>query len=151
MRVSGSQCPNEIPSNTTVVTNLFLQTFTIESDGRIYFVGYSNCFRNTDPPTNQSLLSTDSNAQASFPHLGVGSVNTMDSFSQVVFIPSGSTFLLSVDTSEAASCPRPVSFTASATSEQVQVVRTYRSVKQPLPGKLLISDALFFSIHYLLF
>ena len=117
-----------------------LETFTLEPNEAIYYIGYNPCFN--DPAagpgqTNRSVLGTTPSGGEERVYTGATvPVGTTDSFDRTLFIaPTGLNFIISVDTSQVANCPNFPSINIFGTRSPVMILRTYRSVKQPLPGK----------------
>ena len=147
MNTALDSCPSDIASKVHLINNLQLESFTIEPSEAIYFVGYDPCF--DDPAnigrTNRSVIGTPLNAAEQRVHTGsTFPIKTIDSFDRILFLAVG-TFIFVVDSSQVAECPTfpPISFIH--TGHPVLLLKTYRSVKQPLPGKyirIIISTSL---------
>lgn len=131
-------CVTDIPSKVSLINNVQLETFALEPSEAIYYVGYDSCF---DVPeamrmqTNRSVLGTTLNAAETRVYTGATvPIVTTDSFDRRLFFSVGNT-VIAVGTSEVANCPTFPSIKIFSRTNDVLVLRTYRSVKQPLPGK----------------
>ena len=131
-------CPGDIASKVRLINNLRLETFTIEPSEAIYFVGYDPCF--DDPvadqrQTNRSVIGTPLSAVEQRVYTGSTSpINTIDSFDRTVFF-AVDRFIPVVDSSQVAECPTFPPIIVLDAGRPVLLLRTYRSLKQPLPGK----------------
>ena len=131
-------CANDIAAKVSLINNINLETFTLEPNEGIYYIGYDSCFNDPEATfrTNRSILGTTLNAREKRVYTGSASpVVTTDSFDRILFF-AAEFGIVAVDTSQVATCPvfSPlVDF--DITPSPVSVLRTYRSVKQPQPSK----------------
>ena len=123
-----TSCTSGIPQGTLIINDPQIVTFTIESS--LYYVGGSSC-----SGRSIGLSSTSLNVRRTVTVAGInGQAVTMASFSEVVFVALNGTELVGVyNTDVTSNCPMQGVRTPSA-PEPVQMMRTFRSVKQPLPG-----------------
>ena len=139
MSSTQDSCASDISSKFALINNAQLETFTVEPNEAIYFVGYDSCFDDPDAPrrTNRSILGTTLNAGEERVYTGITDpVVSADSFDRTLFSAINS-LILAVDTTQVATCPEfPPILLAQLTESPVLLLRAYRSVKQPLPGKL---------------
>ena len=137
-------CASDISSKVPLINNTQLETFTIEPNDAIYYVGFDPCFETSPVPmqrTNRSILGTPLNAGTVRIYTGVansGPVVSTDSFDRTLFSATDNLILL-VDTSTVATCPNFPFFRFRQAKGPVLSLRTFRSVKQPLPGKQVYS------------
>ena len=126
VRSMTENCPGDIEGSSLVVSSPILDTFTLEPDAGIYYIG--NCTGGTDTGLTLTTLNTeDSNnciTQVLF------EVRTLDSFSEIIFIPLPDEVNVGIFN---ASLESQSTHLASA-SGVPRLIRTYRSVKQPLPS-----------------
>lgn len=140
-------CASDTSSKVALINNAQLETFTVEPNEAIYFIGYDSCF--DDPSaqrrTNRSILGTTLNAGDQRVYTGsTDPVVSADSFDRTLFSSTNST-ILAVDATQVATCPEfPPILLIHFTESPVLVLRVYRSVKQPLPGKIYVLWTLFF-------
>ena len=133
-------CASDILSKIPLINNTQVETFTIEPDDAIYYIGFDPCFETNPVPaqrTNRSILGTPLNAGTVRIYTGVassGPVVSTDSFDRTLFTAADDIILL-VDTSNVATCPNFPSVGFLQAKGPVLSLRTFRSVKQPLPGK----------------
>ena len=146
-------CASDISSKFALINNAQLETFTVEPNEAIYFIGYDSCF--DDPgaqqrQTNRSILGTTLNAGEKRVYTGsTDPVVSADSFDRTLFSATNST-ILAVDTTQVATCPKfPPILLVHVTESPVLVLRAYRSVKQPLPGRIYLGC--FFFCYYVEF
>ena len=122
-----------------------LETFTLERNEAIYYIGYNPCFN--DPAagqgqTNRSILGTTLSGGEERVYTGAAvPVGTTDSFDRTLFFAPTGNVIVSVDTSQVANCPNFPNIKIFNTRSPVMILRTYRSVKQPLPGKHFITQS----------
>ena len=133
-------CASDIPSKVPLINNTQLETFTIEPNDAIYYVGFDPCFETAQllpQRTNRSILGTPLNAGAVRIYTGVAGsepVVSTDSFDRTLFAAVNN-FILVVDTSTVATCPMFPAIDILQAKGPLLSLRTFRSVKQPLPGK----------------
>ena len=129
-------CANSISSSISLINNTQLETFTIEPNEAIYYVGYDSCFENSSVSrTNRSILGTSLNIQSTRVSTGISTpVVSIDSFDRTLFSATES-LLISVDTSQVVNCPIYPTISFDTLGSPVLTLRIYRSVKQPLPGR----------------
>ena len=123
-----TSCVPGIPQGTLIINDQDIVTFTIESS--LYYVGGSSC-----SGRSIGLSSTSLNVRRTVTVAGIsGQVVTMASFSEVVFVALDGEEVVGVyNTTVTSNCPMQGVGTPRA-PEPVQMMRTFRSVKQPLPG-----------------
>ena len=132
-------CANDISSKIPLINNTQLETFTIEPNDAIYYIGFDPCLE-TKPmqKTNRFILGTPLNAGAVRIYTGVaspGPVASTDSFDRILFAATADN-IIAVDTSTVATCPNiPPLIGLLTVRDPILSLRTFRSVKQPLPGK----------------
>ncbi len=119
-------CPSISIAPDEIVTRPELDTFTLEPDTGIYYLGICNS------NAQQWLQIATFNAEDSQCKYALDSANytTMDSFSEFVFYPEGDGVQIGNIGDTVAGFP--VGFSDAPTSS---LLRIYRSVKQPLPGR----------------
>ena len=132
-------CASDISSKVPLINNTQLETFTIEPNDAIYYIGFDPCFE-TNPlqRTNRSILGTPLNTGAVQIYTGVaspGPVVSIDSFDRILFATIGNN-IITIDTSTVATCPNfPPLIGFLTVRNPILSLRTFQSVKQPLPGK----------------
>ena len=137
-------CASDISSKVPLINNTQLETFTIEPNDAIYYIGFDPCFETNPLPiqrTNRSILGTPLNAGTVRVYTGIvnsGPVVSTDSFDRTLFTATDNIILL-VDTSTVAMCPNFPRIQLVLAKGPVLSLRTFRSVKQPLPGKQIYS------------
>ena len=137
VRISSSphSCASDISSKIPLINNAQLETFTLEPNEAFYYIGYDPCFVGALlGQTNRSILGATLNARERRVYAGsTDPVVTMDSFDRTLFFATESS-IVGVDTSQVATCPvfPSVPFFAERSA---LLLRTFRSVKQPLPSK----------------
>ena len=133
-------CASDISSKVPFINNTQLETFTIEPNDAIYYVGFDPCFETISVAarrTNRSILGTPLNAGAVRVYTGVagtGLVVSTDSFDRTLFSATDDLILV-VDTSTVATCPVFPDIGVLLARAPLLSLRIFRSVKQPLPGK----------------
>ena len=131
-------CASDISSKVPFINNTQLETFTIEPNDAIYYVGFDPCFETSFvAATNRSILGTPLNAGAVRVYTGVAGsrpVVSTDSFDRTLFSATDNLILI-VDTSTVATCPVFPDIGVLQVRAPLLSLRTFRSVKQPLPGK----------------
>ena len=137
-------CASDISSKVPLINNTQLETFTIEPNDAIYYVGFDPCFE-TSPievqRTNRSILGTPLNAGAVRIYTGIvgsGPVVSTDSFDRTLFSATDNLIFV-VDTSTVATCPEFPDIGVLQVRAPLLSLRTFRSLKQPLPGKQVYS------------
>ena len=137
-------CASDISSKFPLINNTQLETFTIEHNDAIYYIGFDPCFETSPVPilrTNRSILGTPLNAGTVRIYTGVansGPVVSTDSFDRTLFSAIDD-FIVLVDTSTVATCPNFPVFQLFQAKGPVLSLRMFQSVKQPLPGKQIYS------------
>ena len=126
-----TSCAPGIPQGTLIINDPRIVTFTIESS--LYYVGGSTC-----SDISIGLSSTSLNVRRTVTVARIlGQAVTMASFSEVVFVALDGTELVGVyNTSVTSNCPFQGggALVIPSAPEPVQMMRAFRSVKQPLPG-----------------
>ncbi len=123
------------PSPQVLASLPTLVTFTIEQDESIYFLGQYRC---TDQSTEEirAILSTDlAGSAASIYNFKASSATLLESFTKThIYVVNN--YILSVSTSGAFPvCPGTAAgVVARMLPDTIQLIRMYRSAKQPLPG-----------------
>ena len=147
-------CASDISSKVLLINSTQLETFTIEPNDAIYYVGFDPCFETNQDErlrTNRSVLGTSLNVGAVRIYTGVansGPVVSTDSFDRTLFVATDNT-ITPVDTSTVATCPMfPPIIGFLTVRAPVLSLRTFRSVKQPLPGKLLLCELVFSDMSF---
>ena len=122
-----TSCPSGIPQGTLIINDPNIATFTIESS--LYHIGDSSCNN-----INIGLSSTSLNIRRTVTVAEImGQTVAMASFSEVVFVAlDGSQIVGVYNTSVVSNCLQAGPVTPEAPG--VQMMRAFRSVKQPLPG-----------------
>ena len=133
-------CASDISSKVLLINNTKLETFTIEPNDAIYYIGFDPCFETNPIPvlrTNRSVLGTSLNVGAVRIYTGIansGPIVSTDSFDRTLFIATDN-IIIPIDTSTVATCPTfPPLIGFLTVRAPVLSLRTFRSV-QPLPGK----------------
>ena len=123
-----TNCAPGIAQGTLIVNDPQIVTFTIESS--LYYVGRSTC-----SGRSIGLFSTSLNVRRTVTVAGIsGQVVTMASFSEVVFVALDGEEVVGVyNTDVTSNCPMQ-GVGQTRAPEPVQMMRAFRSVKQPLPG-----------------
>ena len=126
-----TSCASGIPQGTLIINDPQIVTFTIESS--LYYVGGSSCSEITI-----GLSSTSLNIRRT---VTVGRISgqavSMASFSEVVFVAFNGAVIVGVyNTDVTRNCPIQggSALVLPSAPEPVQMMRAFRSVKQPLPG-----------------
>ena len=129
-------CANEISSSIALINNTQLETFTVEPNEAIYYIGYDSCFETSEVSrTNRSVLGTPLNVESTRVSTGISTpVVSIDSFDRTLFSATAN-LLISVDTSQVVNCPIYPTISFDNVGSPVLTLRIYRSVKQPLPGR----------------
>ena len=130
---------SDIASKFRLINNVQLETFTIEPSEAIYYVGFDPCFdvpANGMRQTNRSVFGTPLNAGERRIYTGsTVPINSIDSFDRTLFF-SIQNIIFVVDTSQVAVCPTRFAPADRIIAQRpLLLLRTYRSVKQPLPGR----------------
>jgi len=126
---------------TQIISDPLLQAFTVETS--LFYIGSSDCFLNLALPSNTALFSRSLNAERTIPIAGAGG-QTLASFSEVVLVAANDSILVEVvNTSVTARCPESGSGPGNiigipSARANVQILRAYRSVEQPLPGSYAV-------------
>lgn len=137
-------CASDISSKVPLINSTQLETFNIEPNDAIYYVGFDPCFETNPEPlqrTNRSIFGTPLNAGAVRIYTGVvgsGPVVSTDSFDRTLFAATDNLILV-VDTSTVATCPNFPPVGLLQVRAPLLSLRTFRSLKQPLPGKQIYS------------
>ena len=126
-----TSCAPGIAQGTLIINDQDIVTFTIESS--LYYVGGSSC-----SDINIGLSSTSLNIRRTVTVAGIsGQAVSMASFSEVVFVAfDGAVFVGVYNTNVTSNCPIQggSALVLPSAPELVQMMRAFRSVKQPLPG-----------------
>ena len=126
-----TSCAPGIPQGTLIINDPQIVTFTIESS--LYYVGGSSC-----SGISIGLSSTSLNVRRTVTVARIlGQAVTMASFSEVVFVALDGTADVGVyNTDVTSSCPSQGSgpLVIPSAPALLQMMRAFRSVKQPLPG-----------------
>ena len=137
-------CASDVSSKVPLINNTQLETFTIEPNDAIYYIGFDPCFESSPVEarrTNRSILGTPLDAGAVRIYTGVvssGPVVSTDSFDRTLFSATDNVILV-VDTSMVATCPEFPDIGVLQVRAPLLSLRTFRSLKQPLPGKQIYS------------
>ena len=136
MRTSSVNCPSSLTEPSQTLASLSsLVTFTIEQGDGIYFLGDFNCTTSTPPQVNQSVLFTDLSGSATIsPIFVVAEVRLLESFTDTAILgfPPFAAFF---DTTAPGACPAvPNAQLSPSLGSPIELLRMYRSAKQPLPG-----------------
>ena len=137
-------CASDVSSKVPLINNTQLEIFTIEPNDTIYYIGFDPCFETSSVAarrTNRSILGTPLNAGAVRIYIGIagsGPVVSTDSFDRTLFSATDDLILV-VDTSMVATCPMFPDIGVLQVRAPLLSLRTFRSVKQPLPGKQIYS------------
>ena len=130
-----------ISEATQIISDPLLQAFTVETS--LFYIGSSDCFSNLDFPSNTALFSRSLNAERTIPIAGtVG--QTLASFSEAVLVAANDSNQVGVlNTSVTARCPESGSGPGNVIAlpiarANVQILRSYHSVEQPLPGSYAV-------------
>ena len=123
-----TSCPSGIPQGTLIINDPDIVTFTIESS--LYHIGGTSC-----NGISIGLNSTSLNIRRTVTVAGIsGQTVAMASFSEVVFVAlDGLEFVGVYNTDVASNCPQG-GMVVTPRAPGVQMMRAFRSVKQPLPG-----------------
>ena len=126
-----ASCASGIPQGTLIINDPDIVTFTIESS--LYYVGGSSC-----SGINIGLSSTSLNIRRTVTVVRIlGQAVSMASFSEVVFVAFDGAVIVGVyNTDVTRNCPIQggSALVLPSAPEPVQMMRAFRSVKQPLPG-----------------
>ena len=126
-----ASCASGIPQGTLIINDPDIVTFTIESS--LYYVGGSSC-----SGINIGLSSTSLNIRRTVTVVRIlGQAVSMASFSEVVFVAFNGAVIVGVyNTDVTRNCPIQggSALVLPSAPEPVQMMRAFRSVKQPLPG-----------------
>lgn len=129
-----TSCTSGIPQGTLIINDPQIVTFTIESS--LYYVGNSSC-----SGINIGLSSTSLNIRRTVTVVRIsGQAVSMASFSEVVFVAFNGAVIVGVyNTDVTSNCPIQGgrALVLPSAPEPVQMMRAFRSVKQPLPGSWL--------------
>ena len=134
VRVQTTSCSSDLPGAVEFITAKNLETFTLESDTAIYYIG--TCEPLTfEGITTRTIQTTSLNAEnTECVSTGLDVVpETIASFSEIIFFPLPGNpmgFTLIANATDSVSG-------VSQAGAPVSIVRTYRSVKQPLPGTFI--------------
>ena len=129
VRVQTTSCSSDLPGAVEFITAENLETFTLESDTAIYYIG--TC-EGTNIRTIQTTSLNAENTECVSTGLDVVP-ETIASFSEIIFFPLPGNpmgFTLIANATDSVS-------RLSQAGAPVSIVRTYRSVKQPLPGTFI--------------
>ena len=132
VRVQTTSCSSDLPDAVEFITAENLETFTLESDTAIYYI--ETCEALTPIRTIQTTSLNAENTECV--STGVTAIpETIASYSEIIFFPLpgdsvGHTLIANATDST-------VSPQVSEAGAPVSIVRTYRSVKQPLPGTFI--------------
>ena len=124
-----ASCPSGIPQGTLIINDPNIATFTIESS--LYHFGGSSC-----NGIREGISSTSLNIRRTVTVAGINAQPVaMASFSEVVFVALDVSQIVGVyNTSVASNCLQAGPVAVPSAPEVVQMLRAFRSVKQPLPG-----------------
>ena len=126
-----ASCASGIPQGTLIINDPDIVTFTIESS--LYYVGGSSC-----SGINIGHSSTSLNIRRTVTVVRIlGQAVSMASFSEVVFVAFNGAVIVGVyNTDVTRNCPIQggSALVLPSAPEPVQMMRAFRSVKQPLPG-----------------
>lgn len=149
MRTSSESCPVSLTEPAQLLASLpSILSFTIEQGERIYFLGDFNCTTVDPPETVRSVVSTSltGSGGSSFA-FAVRNSQLIESFTETVVLDISTilaaAFLSTVDTPV---CPLTRTLGISTSLElgsppdRIDLMRMYRSAKQPLPGTYLCSN-----------
>ena len=150
-----TSCPSGIPQGTLIINDPDIVTFTIESS--LYHWGSSSC-----SGIEEGLSSTTLNADRRTVTVtaGVnrrsGQTAAIASFSELVFVAliglNDSRNVAVYNTTANRMCPaEPITMplTVPSVPSEVQIMRAFRSVKQPLPGNLLGGGITCVCVYYI--
>ena len=128
-----SSCTSNIQDRETLI-NTEVVTFTIESD-EIYLIRRDDCFVDFTFPTNYSLSVAHLNGENIVSYSpSANTVKSIASFTQVIITPA-SNLVIAARVTVPASCPMVGATGAQAdVQENIELLRSYRSVQQPQPG-----------------
>ena len=145
-----TSCPSGIPQGTLIINDPDIVTFTIESS--LYHWGGSSCSGIREGLSSTTLNAADRRTVTVTAGVSrrSGQTAAIASFSDVVFVAfnglNDSRDVAVYNTSVTRMCPAesitvPLAFTRIPARylevSEVQIMRAFRSVKQPLPGNLL--------------
>ena len=136
MRTSSVNCPSSLTEPSQTLASLSsLVTFTIEQGDGIYILGDFNCTTSTPPRVDQSVLITDLSGSATItPIVVAAGIRLLESFTDTA-ISGFSTFAAFFDTTTPGACPASQNPQLSTSlGSPIELLRMYRSAKQPLPG-----------------
>ncbi len=124
-------CPTSNFPAEEIVTNTELDTFTLESTA-IYYIG--TCAFPDGKTVHTTTLNAENSNCASIA-LGSTTVNSMDSFSDIVLYPSSPNVVFSINVT----IGTRLGFIIND-GNSLNIIRMYRSIKQPLPGTFPACD-----------
>ena len=134
-----AQCASQVAGQQLIANNSILETFTLEPNEALYFVGQFEC---TNPNRPQSLFSVSLNAERTqgLRSFSLSSVNGLASFTGFVLLPvPPANFATVANSAEVCSSTVP-GIALSDTTGTITLLRTYRSSQQPLPGEFCSID-----------